>query len=177
MFRRRIMIVTAALVVACSEDSGPPLDSGLPADKRLDALTTRDSQQFCGRVASAYTSTAAYAALCKIRGIEAARPTDVDPTNETLRSNCSSAYRECMDAREADEESLTDECLGDLPMCTATVEQAEECVNDRLAAGERIASKLPSCDDLTIEKLEAVETTALASPPSCGRLSQSCGDE
>jgi hypothetical protein len=171
--------VLATLVTGCSSsgDLGS-FSSSLDSQRTVAGLSTDERKTLCDEMTAFYSRSGTAADLSELDcranssvGIHEAG--DTSQTDADVRGACQEEYDRC----EASSDPNAGSCS--LPTgCPATVAEVAACVNDisRWTAGALAAT--PTCDTLTVAKLEA-RGNSNPEPPlpaSCLALAQKCPD-
>lgn len=165
-----LIFTLACTLVACgdSSDSGGPVDSGLPAERKGSELSDAEAKQLCEASAEQLAGQLDTADLkhffCVTQGIFAAA------AGGNMVSTCEGVYDMCMmmDFKPTDGGGA-DTCMlaFDLTTCEATVSDIEACLTEQNDASAS-AFKTASCDDV------GKEPTTPTSGPACTKAKASC---
>lgn len=161
-----LLLTLACTLVACGSDSGGPVDSGLPAERKGSELSDAEATQLCEAQARHFGAQVDIDDLhrqgCAIAGITAAA------LGGNMVSTCQAVFDACIDMEPKPSEGGGTCTLGfELSTCEATVTVIEDCLtekNDALAD----AIKSISCND--VGKGESTPTTG----PACTTAKASC---
>lgn len=156
---------------------GGELDTGLPDDKLLSSLTDAEVDQFCGDVDefSVQLLEDLDAFACAGQGLAAAL--ESEPANDAAaQAACKTAYDECLaNPNPADGGGEAAPCTKEDASCTASVGEAEACLNDIVEFLDLSASSLPACASLTLSQLEGLDNLVEPEQPeSCKLMESKC---
>ncbi len=159
--QRILCLLACSLAVACGGASGP-VDSGLPADKKVSELSDSEAEQLCearaDHQAGLISESEAKRAGCTIGGL----------FTGTVEG-CEEFVKACLDAPSETDPGQPGTCtLGFNATCEATVADVEACLTD-LNVASADALKSISCSDL-----ENMSTGEPSSPASCSSISSTC---
>lgn len=131
--------------------------------KVLNALTPADATQLCNDTYAYYLSAATPGVICKWKGLYFATQSSA-PTEEKLRSNCTSQETPCLADPSATWASAS---CNDFPSdCTKTVADYSACIKDYTAWLTQKVSELPDCDTFTSASWNPVWAIVSADPPA-----------
>ena len=144
-----ILFTLACSLAACGGDSGGPVESGLPADKTGEDLTTDEAETLCTANAEHAASQNTAAELknfaCVFAGLGFSAASDNTPAKcEEFAQMCRDGAGEDGGGDGGGEESCA---LGfELESCSASIADIEACLTEKNeAAGDAIRQL--SCDD------------------------------
>lgn len=162
-----LLLTLACTLVACGSSSGGPVDSGLPAERKVSELNEAEATQLCEARAEHLAAQLDTADLhhqsCVFAGIAAAS------LGGGMVATCEAFYDMCIKMEFKPTDGGNEACtLGfETSTCEATVRVVEDCLteqNDATAA----AFKNASCDDL------GKEAPTPTSGPACTTAKASC---
>jgi hypothetical protein len=160
-----LLLILACTLVACGgSDSGGPVDSGLPAERKGSELSDAEAEQLCEasarHLASQLDNDDIHHFNCVFQAITAASISGMVET-------CEGIYDMCIQMPYTPDDSGGACMLGDLTMCQATVGDMEACFTERNNA-TATAFKAASCNDLGKEPTEPTDG------PACSKARASC---
>lgn len=160
-----LVFTLACTLLACGgSDSGGPVDSGLPAERKGSELSDAEARQLCEasaeHLAGQLDNDDYHHFECMFTAIAAAG------LGGGSVATCESFYDMCIKMTYTPKE--TGPCmLGDLSGCQATVAELEDCFTERNDA-TAAAIKAVSCADLDKEPNEPT------AGPACSKVQASC---
>ncbi len=139
----------------------------------VNALTPDEATKLCDDTFAYFGSAIPLAIACKWQGLAYAASSSA-PTEEQLRTNCTSHEASCQDAGGA---NYNPSCSEIPSTCTATVAEYSDCITEEVAAFTETVTGLITCDVITRDATSAIfEAMAPTPPPSCESLSNACPD-
>jgi hypothetical protein len=187
--------VCALSLIACGDDGGNHVSSGLPANEKLSSLDTGDAQQLCKSLASSFNNVVSDSDRKRIACTVLALPLSVKESStgqiQADVPKCKSLVTRCLNGETIsteepafevadefiDEASCTDaKASENLAGCEASVSEFETCANAILGA---LSGKFDiiSCDSLSDPEgiMEmSTDDLELASHPECKQLNSKC---
>lgn len=175
---RLMMIVLFALGAPACKESTKLGDTGLPEDVTVSSLMGDDWQTFCKAVDAARRKPpeeeCARLAFADTRTVA-----DTDGTDADVRATCQARYDACM--REVRPRASSICGFGPVgPDCSATVGEAELCLQAGLTRRREDAAKIPSCATVTAAQAKATAGTAAPNDaeilllPACVTFQEKC---
>jgi hypothetical protein len=132
----------------------------------LSALTDTEFTQLCDDAYSYFGTAIATDTFCKWKGLSYATSSSA-PTEEQLRSNCSSTEATCL-ADPAAALANNPGCNSIPANCTATVADYSACIMDEAAAFTQTVNAIPACAEFTSAATSMVwDATGAAPMASC----------
>jgi hypothetical protein len=140
----------------------------------LSTLTTDQATQLCSDTWAYFAAAISAEAICKYQGLSFATSSSA-PTEEKLRSNCSSKETPCL----ADPGSAwtTNPGCSEIPTdCGATVAEYSTCIQDTAAGFNQAVSAMPGCAEFTntatspVWDLKGADRLPSCELPSCDSL-------
>lgn len=163
--RSLLLALACSLAAACGGDEAGPVDSGLPAEKKVSELTPSEQETLCRaaaeNLASQVSASDAKRAACIAIGASLGGD---DPV-----ASCEGFVPMCLDAPDDGDNGGTDTCMlsFDATTCTAPVSEVEACLSERNEATGAALREL-SCDDLVKEPVDPV------TGPACTKIKTTC---
>jgi hypothetical protein len=192
------VLVCALHLVACGDDSGGGVSSGLPPTEKLSSLDTADAQQLCTTVAKSFNNLLSTSDKKRITCTALAAPLSVTESSSGQIqgdiAKCKDLVTRCLNGEDLgtggsttsflpdqfiDESSCTDASSGEqFNGCDASVSEFESCAN---ALRDTLSGQLAiiSCDSLSDpEKLMNMNSNDVSaeSQPECKTLTSKCPD-
>ncbi len=169
---RTLRFVTACLlttsVLACGD-----FDSGLDDTKKVDQLTTEESEQLCTS-ANDYTSSQISTEEtqkfgCYFGGLLTAEFTVALNPMADYAQTCTSKYEECL-MEPAQMQTSEDACMNAMPPsnCDVTIAEYEDCIQERTLLTKQVLADI-SCDPMSLQNALTVEQG-----PRCQALKEKC---
>lgn len=160
-----------------SANNGGGFDSGLPNDKPLGSLTPAEGQALCDKLDTYFSSGTIGMDLqdfnCRVAGLLAGAFSQ-PKTDAELQTACKGGYDSC---KKAPPETETEECTPPGATCTATAAELEACMADSVAYLKQVEGTIPSCAEITLADLQAMEMPEQPDEPaSCTTLDMKCPD-
>ncbi len=145
----------------------------LSGTKTIGSLSTDEATQLCDDTYGYFRSAIPQATACKWKGLAYATSSSA-PTEEKLRSNCSTKQTSCL-AAEPSAVWPNPGCAPVSSTCTATVADYATCIADEVAGFNQTVGGLPACADFTMDGTSAIwDVMGADLPASCTSLNNKC---
>ena len=136
-------------------------------------MTADETTQLCDDTYAYFVKGIPQATACKWKALSYATSSSA-PTEEKLRSNCTTKEGSCMAGAPA--AVWPNPGCGDMPSaCTATVADYSTCISDQVADFNKTVDGLVECAEFTNDGTSAIWDVMSGNPPaSCTSLTDKC---
>lgn len=173
--------LTLALLSGCG---GARIESGVDSEKTGEELDADEIEEICEATFDYGRETYTVDDRCGYPALRAALELYTDTLGEVpdseLQEVCEEEFDHCADEVAANENNdWCDDAPEQLEDCTSKVSEIEDCYADTLDAVADELRKLPSCEEVTGDKLSdflADDKDLTPEVDSCNTIAQSCGD-